>query len=53
LEARKDAPKFTFFEGPPTANNKPGTHHVLARVYKDAFCRYKTMRGFLVERKAG
>jgi len=53
LEARKDAPFFTFYEGPPTANNKPGVHHVLARVYKDLFCRYKTMRGFLVNRKAG
>ncbi len=53
LEARKDAPYFTFYEGPPTANNKPGVHHVLARVYKDLFCRYKTMRGFLVNRKAG
>ena len=53
LSERKDAPLFTFYEGPPTANNKPGVHHVLARVYKDAFCRFKTMRGFLVERKAG
>jgi len=53
LEVRKDAPLFTFYEGPPTANNKPGVHHVLARVYKDLFCRYKTMRGFLVNRKAG
>ncbi len=53
LDARKGAPEFTFYEGPPTANNKPGVHHILARVYKDIFCRYKTMRGFLVERKAG
>lgn len=53
LEARKDAPLFTFYEGPPTANNKPGVHHDLARTYKDLFCRYKTMRGFLVNRKAG
>ena len=46
LEARKDAPYFTFYEGPPTANNKPGVHHVLARVYKDLFCRYKQCEGF-------
>ena len=44
---------FVFYEGPPTANGKPGIHHVLARSFKDAFPRYKTMRGFLVERKAG
>ena len=48
-----DAPRFVFFEGPPTANGHPGTHHVLARTVKDIVCRYKTMRGFLVERKAG
>ncbi len=53
LEARKEAPLFTFYEGPPTANNRPGVHHVLARTYKDLFCRYKTMRGFFVDRKAG
>jgi isoleucyl-tRNA synthetase len=50
---RPDAPRFVFFEGPPTANGHPGTHHVLARTVKDSVCRYKTMRGFLVERKAG
>lgn len=51
----KPAPagNFVFFEGPPTANGKPGIHHVLARVFKDAIPRYKTMRGFHVERKAG
>ncbi len=41
-----DAPRWTFYEGPPTANGKPGTHHVEARVFKDVFPRYKTMQGF-------
>ena len=50
---RKRAPNFVFYEGPPTANARPGIHHVLARVYKDIICRYKTMRGFKVLRKAG
>ncbi len=51
----KDAPEgnFVFFEGPPTANGKPGIHHVLARSFKDLFARYKTMKGFYVKRKAG
>ncbi|MFA4936928.1 MAG: isoleucine--tRNA ligase [Patescibacteria group bacterium] len=51
----KEAPqgRFVFFEGPPTANGKPGLHHVLARAFKDLIPRYKTMRGFQVERKAG
>ncbi|HLK45888.1 MAG TPA: class I tRNA ligase family protein, partial [Acidimicrobiales bacterium] len=53
VEQRKGAPPWIFYEGPPTANNKPGLHHVWARVYKDLFCRYQTMRGRLVERKAG
>ncbi|HOE15584.1 MAG TPA: class I tRNA ligase family protein, partial [Candidatus Paceibacterota bacterium] len=53
LALRKNSKEFVFFEGPPTANNKPGVHHVLARVYKDLICRYKTMRGFLVDRKSG
>ncbi|MFH1502158.1 MAG: isoleucine--tRNA ligase [Candidatus Eisenbacteria bacterium] len=53
LELRADAPRYVFFEGPPTANGHPGAHHVLARTIKDIVCRYKTMRGFLVERKAG
>jgi isoleucyl-tRNA synthetase len=44
---------FVFYEGPPTANGRPGIHHVLARIYKDIVCRYKTMRGYYVERKAG
>ena len=50
---RADAPVFTFYEGPPTANGRPGIHHVLGRTVKDAFCRYKTMRGYRVDRKAG
>lgn len=51
----KESPKgnFVFYEGPPTANGKPGIHHVLARVFKDALPRYKTMQGYHVERKAG
>ena len=53
LAARRDAPHFVFYEGPPTANGKPGIHHVMARTIKDLFCRYKTMRGFRVDRKAG
>ena len=47
------APTFTFYEGPPTANGRPGIHHVMARAIKDIFCRYKTMQGFRVERKGG
>lgn len=53
LNARKDAPTFVFYEGPPSANGVPGIHHVMARTIKDIFCRYKTMKGFLVNRKAG
>lgn len=53
IRQRKDAPDFVFYEGPPTANARPGIHHVLSRVYKDIICRYKTMQGFKVERKAG
>lgn len=53
LEMSADRPRFTFNEGPPTANGKPGIHHVLARSFKDAFPRYKTMRGYHVPRKAG
>ncbi len=53
LELRKGAPAFVFYEGPPSANGMPGIHHVMARSIKDIFCRYKTMKGFLVERKAG
>ena len=53
LERRRDAPRFVFYEGPPTANGMPGTHHVLARAFKDLFPRYRTMKGLFVERKAG
>ena len=53
LAARADAPRWTFFEGPPTANGSPGTHHIEARVFKDLFPRYETMKGKLVTRKAG
>ena len=53
LEKNKDKKRFVFYEGPPTANGKPGVHHVLARSFKDIICRYKTMKGFLVERKGG
>jgi len=53
ISQRKKAPDFIFYEGPPTANGKPGIHHVLSRVFKDIICRYKTMRGFRVLRKAG
>lgn len=53
LVTRKDGIPFTFFEGPPTANGKPGIHHVMARTVKDLFCRYKTLKGYRVERKAG
>ncbi|MDR2682817.1 MAG: isoleucine--tRNA ligase [Dysgonamonadaceae bacterium] len=53
LEIRKDSPAFVFYEGPPSANGMPGIHHVIARSIKDIFCRYKTMKGFLVNRKAG
>lgn len=53
IERRKRSPNFVFYEGPPTANGKPGIHHVLSRSYKDIVCRYKTMRGFKVLRKAG
>ena len=53
LAVREGAPHFVFYEGPPTANGKPGIHHVMARTIKDLFCRYKTMRGFRVDRKAG
>src|SRR5215208_2205057 len=53
MRRREGAPRFVFYEGPPTANGPPGTHHVLARVFKDVFPRYKTMRGHLVSRKGG
>ena len=53
LEVREGAPEFIFFEGPPSANGKPGIHHVMARSIKDAICRYKTQTGFKVSRRAG
>ena len=53
MRRREGAPRFVFYEGPPTANGPPGTHHVLARVFKDVFPRYKTMRGHHVTRKGG
>ncbi|MEY8368922.1 isoleucine--tRNA ligase [Anaerovoracaceae bacterium 42-11] len=53
VTAREDGEKFVFFEGPPTANGKPGIHHVMARTLKDSICRYKTMQGYQVNRKAG
>ena len=53
LRRRQGGPRWGFYEGPPTANGPPGSHHVLSRVFKDLFPRYKTMRGFYVERKGG
>jgi isoleucyl-tRNA synthetase len=53
LYAREGAPEYVFYEGPPTANGKPGVHHVLARVFKDMFPRYKIMRGYHVSRRGG
>ncbi len=53
LRRRRGAPQWVFYEGPPTANGRPGSHHVLARVFKDIYPRYKTMRGHHVERKGG
>lgn len=53
VSTRAGMPRFTFYEGPPTANGRPGIHHVMARTLKDMICRYKTLRGFQVPRKAG
>ena len=53
LKTREGCPSFVFFEGPPSANGMPGIHHVMARTIKDTFCRFKTMKGFQVKRKAG
>jgi isoleucyl-tRNA synthetase len=53
LRARAGAPRWVFYEGPPTANGPPGSHHVLSRVFKDIYPRFQTMRGHLVERKGG
>ncbi|MCX7737547.1 MAG: isoleucine--tRNA ligase [Candidatus Kapabacteria bacterium] len=53
IERRKDAKYFSFYEGPPTVNGKPGIHHLMARTLKDTVCRYKTMTGYYVRRQAG
>ncbi len=53
ISSRRDGKPFVFYEGPPSANGIPGIHHVISRTIKDIFCRYKTLRGYLVERKAG
>ncbi len=53
ISSKDESNSFTFYEGPPTANGKPGIHHVMARTLKDLVCRYKTLQGFRVERKAG
>jgi isoleucyl-tRNA synthetase len=53
ISTREGKPEFTFYEGPPTANGRPGIHHVMGRALKDIICRYKTMQGYQVHRKAG
>ena len=53
MTTRAEKETFVFFEGPPSANGQPGIHHVMARTIKDIFCRYKTLQGYLVKRKAG
>lgn len=53
VDVRKDGEKYVFYDGPPTANGKPGIHHVISRTLKDMTCRYKTMKGYRVKRKAG
>ena len=53
IKSRSQSKPFVFYEGPPSANGMPGIHHVMGRTIKDLFCRYKTLRGFKVERKAG
>ena len=53
IESRSKDKPFVFFEGPPSANGMPGIHHVMARAIKDVFCRYKTLKGYRVERKGG
>ncbi|MGY8989859.1 MAG: class I tRNA ligase family protein, partial [Flavobacteriales bacterium] len=53
INSRSADKPFVFFEGPPSANGMPGIHHVMARAIKDIFCRYKTLKGFQVKRKAG
>ena len=53
MDIRANSPHFVFYEGPPTANGRPGIHHVMSRTIKDIVCRYKTMQGYFVNRKAG
>ena len=53
ISMHEGKPEFTFYEGPPTANGRPGIHHVMGRTLKDIMCRYKTMQGYQVHRKAG
>jgi len=53
ISSREGNPEFVFYEGPPSANGMPGIHHVISRTLKDTFCRYKTLQGFQVKRKAG
>ena len=53
IKSREGEKTYTFYEGPPSANGSPGIHHVIARTIKDIFCRYKTLKGFQVNRKAG
>ena len=53
VTTRDENKPFVFFEGPPSANGMPGIHHVMGRAIKDIFCRYKTLKGYRVERKAG
>src|SRR5688572_24534682 len=53
MAERKGGPEYVFYEGPPTANGRPGIHHVLARAFKDLFPRYKTMQGYYVQRRGG
>ena len=53
IKESQNSNSFTFYEGPPSANGMPGIHHVIARTIKDLFCRYKTLKGFIVDRKAG
>ena len=53
ISTREGNKRFIFYEGPPTANGRPGIHHVISRALKDAVCRYKTMQGYQVKRKAG
>jgi len=53
VDSRKDCPSYIFYEGPPSANGLPGIHHMMGRTIKDVFCRYKTLKGFKVDRKAG